>query len=372
MEFVLFLVCLAIIVIVIISKTRTSYVRENILESMRNSCKSVSQNLHVFIDAGPDELSSQRAMECVCRALDMAVCPENIHIFVIIPTQYFARKSSWDTQLESTCSSQSRYSTFFENNVHLFKLGLPRYARGGLQTVANILSDLETIQESELIVWMPILTRLEKNWDAHVRKDWESVSTVTDEPVLSYPMHTVPTLEQDIEGYLFQREIKSTPCYYFINSFFNLESRSFAKTEHSAQSSFLSCNYPLVTKNSSLKQIKEIIHGEDFQFSYAMARYSIFLGMHSIGFTHRKNTSSVPVGLFTSLEQSAEFREWAEKVGIHCLFTQEGVRCKVMLHGKMGTGKEVSLQEKINKWGTEIKYQTFREALLSEEAEEKS
>jgi hypothetical protein len=335
----------------------------------------------------------------------MADCPENIHIFVIIPTQYFTRKSPWDTQLESTCSSHPRYSTFFEKNVHLFKIGIPRYAQGGLQTVANILGDLETIKENELVVWVPILSKLEKHWDTHVLKDWGTItrgssgvteeglsqsasgtsasgtsasgtacsSTLKHRAILSYPLQTVPSLEQDIEGYLFQREITSTPSYYFINSFFNLECRSFAKTDwHRAppiQSLYVSFNYPVVMINSSLQQMKEIIHTEDLQFSFALARqsYNIFIGMHSIGFTYRKNTSSVPIGLNTTLEQSLEFREWAEKIGIQCILNQGSMECKILLHGKMGTGKDVPLQEKIIKWGTEIKYQTFREALLSDD-----
>lgn len=375
-DFLIFFICCIVLVIILISKSRTTFVRENTLEIMRRTCKDTNSFINVFIDAGPDELSSQKAMECACRALDMADCPEKVHVFVIIPTQYFARKSSWDNHLESICSSQSRYSTFFESNMHLFKIGTLRYASGGLKTVAKILVDLETIESHEIVVWMPILSKVEKCWDTHIRKDWNSVNTVSHNDrkstILSYPMLTVPSLEQDIEGYLFQREITSTPSYYFINSSLNLECRPFASNLKSVvETLYISSNYPMVMSKTCFTSIENCIHGEDLQFSFALQSQSqsqLFIGMHSIGFTYRRNTSAVPLGLGIAIQHLPGFKDWVESIGIK---VTDGF-LEVMIQGKLGVGKRVSLDEKILKWGTEIKYESFKEAYLSEREEDKN
>lgn len=359
-----FFVFLLIVGIIVVLKTRTSFVIESSLESMRKSCKQASPRLHVFVDAGPDENSSQQAMDCVCRALDMADCPETINIFIIIPTQVFSKRSPWDTQLEPICNAQSRYATFFESSVHLYKMGVSRYGNGGVSIIAEIVDELETVQQNDVVVVLPLLTKLDMHWDTNILSDWEGVSPNC---ILSYPMKHVPTLEQDIEGFLLRKDIKSLPSFYFINSFFNLESRSFAKpSENPLESLYASTKYPFVTRKSSLISLRGFSE-EDFQFSYQLfsKSYKIFLGMHAIGFSYLKNRSSFPRGLSENLESN--FQSWANDIGL--LVTEENTT--VLLHGKLGVGKQVSLQEKIIKYGTEIKYQTFREALIAEELEKK-
>jgi len=363
---ILFFFAIVLVVgLVFIFKTRTSYVIESTLETMRKSCTPSPRRLHVFVDAGLDDVYSQQAMDCVCRALDMADCPENINVFVVIPTQVFSKRSSWDIQLESTCTAQSRYATFFESSVHLYKMGVSRYKTGGLSLIAEVVQELETIQKDDLVMWLPFLTKLDRHWDANIVADWNTL--VFPKSILSYPMKTVPTLEQDIQGYLFQTEIKSMPSYYFINSSLNLECRSLAKPNNNypLESLYASTKYPLVMSKDSFQTLGGIQTEEDFQFSYGLFSnlFKVFLGMHALGFTYLKNTSTLPRGLqerFTSIE----FLTWAKDVGLHV----KNSAAHVDLHGKLGVGKYVPLEEKIIKYGTEIKYQAFREALLSEEA----
>ena len=370
MDYIFFLIVLLVVGIILVFKTRKSYVIESTLETMRKSCKSNSQYLHVFVDAGADDLSSQQAMDCMCRALDMADCPENINIIVIIPTKIFSKRSSWDVQLESTCSAQSRYATFFENNVHLYKMGVSRYATGGLQIVSQVAEELEIIKKNDLVMWLPLLTKLEMHWDANIWIDWSTL--LVPKSILSYPLKTVPSLEQDIEGFLLRKEVKSTPSYYFINSFFNLECRSLVKPDSllaPLETLYASTRYPLVMSKDSLISLREIFTTEEeFQFSYGLfsKSYKIFLGMHAIGFSYLKNTSSVPNGLDESLK-NIDFQNWASDIGLH--MSKDSTIKVVLLHGKLGVGKHVTLEEKIIKYGTEIKFQAFREALIAEELE---
>ena len=367
MDYILFFVLLVAVIIVLLFKTRKSLVIESTLETMRKSCERgpKKRRLHLFVDSGPDDLSTQKAMDCVCRALDMADCPETINVIVIIPTQVFSKRSSWDTQLEATCSAQSRYATFFENSVHLYKMGVSRYLEGGLPIILEIAEELETVQKDDLVVWLPLLTKLDMHWDANILADWGALKLP--KCILSYPMKTVPTLEQDIEGFLLRKEIKSIPSFYFINSFFNLECRSLVKHDNQSplESLYASTRFPLVMSKDSLSSLKSVPCNEDFHFSYGLFSNShkIFLGMHSIGFSYFKNTSTKPRELLESLQQFTEFHSWASDIGIDIINNN----LSVLLHGKLGVGKHVHLQEKIVKYGTEIKYQAFREALLAEE-----
>jgi len=361
-DYIFFFTVLLIVGIIVVLKTRTSFVIESTLEKMRKSCKQTSVRLHVFVDAGPDDNSSQQAMDCVCRALDMADCPETINIFVLIPTQSFSKRSSWDTQLELTCSAQSRYATFFENSVHLYKMGVPRYGIGGLSIISEIAEELETIQENDVVVWLPFLTKLDMHWDTNIFADWSAL--VSSHSILSYPMKTVPTLEQDIEGFLLRKDIKSLPSFYFINSFLNLECRYFAKPSgNPLESLYASTKYPLVMSKRSLSTLRGVPE-EDFLFSYQLfsKSYKIFLGMHAIGFSYLKNRSSFPRALNKNVD--SKFLTWLSDIGLH--LTEKNTT--VLLQGKLGVGKQVSLQEKIIKYGTEIKYQAFREALIAEES----
>jgi len=335
---------------------------ETTLEIMRKRCikKSV---LHVFVDAGIDD--PHRSMECVCRALDSSDCPDCINLYVIIPTSSF-RRSTWETSLEAMCTAYPRYNTFFDSNIHLYKMSAQNYGTGGLHVVGSILNNLQTIELQDLVVWLPPLIKLDEGWDTSIRHDWSPGC------VLSYPMQQVPSLEQNIEGYLLRREVKSSPCYYFIDASLQLGCRPQTKP-NLIESNYLSLFFPLtatkqylldLTKDGNLENIYD-----DLDFSFKVQQSSkINVGSKALGFTYRKGAAN-PIKRLWTLWQIQEFKQWAEKIGIE--FVEEKKSIRVLLHGSLGTDKEPHLTDKITRWGTEVKYESFREELLFEDQEEK-
>jgi hypothetical protein len=357
---ILFFVVFTIALIALFVRPKKE-LEESALEIMRKKCIK-KPLLHVFIDAGIDD--PHRSMECVCRALDASDCPESLNVYVIIPTSSF-RRSTWETSLEAMCTAYPRYNTFFESNVHLYKMSSQHYGTGGLHVVGTILNNLETISAQDLVVWLPPLIKLDEGWDTSIVHDWTAGS------VLSYPMQQVPSLEQNIEGYLLRRENKSSPCYYFIDSSLQLGCRPQVKP-HLIESNYLSLFYPLIaTKEYLLLLTKNGIESicDDLDFSFRVQNTSkIYVGSRALGFTYRKGAAN-PIKNLWKLWESQEFKKWAEKIGIE--FCEEKRSIKVLLHGSMGTVRDPLLTDKITRWGTEVKYESFREELLYEEQEEK-
>jgi hypothetical protein len=361
MDIIFFIVVCVVLVMIFVRPQR---IPETVLEVMRKKCIR-KPPFHVFVDAGIDD--PYRAMECVCRALDTADCPELINVYVIIPTSSF-RKSSWETSLEAMCTAYPRYNTFFESSVHLYKMSALKYGSGGLHVVGTILGNLETIQDQDMVIWLPPLIKLEEGWDSAMVVDW------TPDSMISYPMQQVPSLEQNIEGYLLRREIKSTPCYYFIDTSLQLGCRAQAKPEKII-SNYASTFFPLSFTKTSMLQLTRTgtLDGinDDLEFSYKVFKsdLKLYVASKAIGSTYRKGVANPKQKLWHLWENDQNFKSWGEDIGLD--FFPDTKSIKILLHGSMGTSKTPSLLDKITRWGTEVKYESFREELLFDEEEEK-
>jgi hypothetical protein len=241
------------------------------------------------------------------------------------------------------------------------------YGSGGLHMIGTILKNLESIQEQDMVVWLPPLTKLEEGWDSSILFDWNT------DTVLSYPMQQVPSLEQNIEGYLLRREIKSSPCYYFIDTSFQLGCRPQAKPERMV-TQYISSFFPLVFTKAILMRVTENAHLEniydDLELSYKLFTRDQKLAVASkaLGSTYRKGNSNPSKKLWTMWHTDQSFQSWSSEIGLEFCKDNE---IKILLHGTMGTSKMPLLSDKIIRWGTEVKYESFREEVLFEDAEEK-
>jgi hypothetical protein len=309
-------------------------------ETLVHDC-SPRKILHVLLDGGHD---ADLAMDCVCRLLDCADCPQLINVFVLVPLST-SKPTVWDTSLAATCSAFPRYSKFFENNVHIYKMSLKHYGKGGLSIITQTIHSLESILNDDWVVWMPYLSKLELHWDTKLVEDWK---VLPERSVLSFPLQQVPSLEKGIEDMLFLKKLERLPFFYTITSS-GVSIRVQAKPSVHP-SLYLGLGYPLVTKKQHFLFSTE----DDFQESYALwkSSVSIYVSKHSLGFTHLNKSSS---------QTMVQDKEWLQRIGI---------RDTVTIQGLMGMSSSPLLQEKILKYGSEIKYQSFKESLVMEGFEE--
>ena len=299
----------------------------------------------MFVDGENSDL----ALECVCRAFDNAECPESMHIYVLVPLSS-TKPTVWDTGLASTCSARSSNSysqTLFETNVHIYKMSFKHFGKGGVSTVTQVLHSLESIQSDELILWLPYLSKLDLHWDTKVLEDWTTLPT---DSALSFPLQMVSSLEKGIEDLILFKKNESLPCFYFITSSHDLAIRPQAKAlTHTTP--YLSVGYPLLMKKSSFL----LESGHDLEISFGLWKQSIsmFVSKYSLGFTYLNQSSSSSLNSFST--------EWLELIGI---------KGSLRIQGLMGMSAQPTLQEKVFKYGSEIKYQSFKESLVMEGYEE--
>jgi len=330
-----FIICLFVLAFFILTVIFRS--DQPTLDTMRSKCLRLKK-LNVFIDGGPDP---DLAMECVCRALDASDCPENVQVYVLVPLSSSLKPTVWDSAIANTCAAFPRYNTYFESSVHIYKMSLKSYGQGGLNTVAYVLNTLESIHPEDLVVWLPYLSKLELNWDSKLLEDWISLKP---ESVLSFPLQHAPSLEKGIEDMIMFKKISSLPCFYFLTPDLDISIRPQANPELH-KTLYLSTGYPMVLQKKSF-----ITSKDDFSTCYEFEKQniSLYVSKHSLGFTLMKTTTS----------QSLQCKDWLELVGI-----KNGV---VSIRALMGMSAHPNLSEKILKYGSEIKYQSFKEMLLME------
>jgi hypothetical protein len=310
-------------------------------EIQRPSCSR--KKINIFVDGGQDP---DLAMECVCRAMDSADCPELLHIFVLVPLSSSLKPTVWDTSLTSTCAAYPRYTTFFEANVHIYKMSLRSYGSGGIGTVTDCVQSLQSLKDDDLVMWLPYLSKLEISWDTKLFEEW---SSLLPQSLLSFPLQQAPSLEKGIEDMILFKKIESFPCFYFLTPTYDLSIRPQAKPQ-THPSLYISTGYPLLTE----KRFFFIHSTDDLSASYALwkLKVSLYVSKHSLGFTFR-NQSSSPV---------LPDEEWSNLIGI-----KKGT---VSIQALMGMSDTPSLDEKILKYGSEIKYESFKETLMMEDYQE--
>jgi hypothetical protein len=327
---------------------------------MRKTCTQQT-NLSVFIDAGEDDPLYTRALDCVCRALDSAECPERINIYVLLPLRTGGKKSLFETSLDSTCTAFSTYSTFFEANVHVYKLTMAHYGTGGLEAVSHCLKELESIHDDDVLVWIPTTVKLDHHWDSNIKSDWLRAKKSTESEVdtttylLSYPLLPLPTFEQNLENILFFKTQTSSPSYFYIDHTLTLGCR--AQVNPSLfRTQVISAHYPfVVNKSTFLKNFSNYCE-EELGLSFSLRQIPLYVGKTSIGFTLRKSSTTLAHTKSKLSNYSSDFFSWLEDRGV--------VNFNVDPYAFMGVEKRATLEEKQMKWGTEVKFQSFKESLL--------
>lgn len=349
----------------------------SVLDEMRQTCK-VRSKLNVFVDAGEDDPLFSLALDCVCRALDMSECPEHINIFIIVQVQAKSKKNVFETSLESTCEAFSNYSMFFEDSIHVFSLNAENYGKGGLPAMSYCLKQLDSISGNDTVIWMPHTIKLEKFWDRKILHDLhtlhvmeENLNHGKDIQLISYPLVSVTSLEQNLEELLFTRKQEDVnPCYYFIDHSLQLGSRKQSekmsrKKEGAAllSTKYISSTFPFVTVKQSFLACEEHFysHEVDLVLSFNLRNVSMYLGNSLLGKTLRKHSFSQFLiqdaleKIKSDKEHSKEFSAWLLERGVNS-------KNNVLYYGFMGVEINEGLDEKCRKWGTEAKYMSFKEA----------
>ena len=348
------------------------------LDAMKQTCK-IRSKLNVFVDAGEDDPLYSLALDCVCRALDMSECPEHINIFIIVQVQAKSKKNVIETSLESTCEAFSNYSMFFEDSIHVFSLNAENYGKGGLSAMSYCLKQLESISESDTVIWMPHTIKLDKFWDRKILKDMNTLQDMQEKSfnhekknhLISYPLVSVTSLEQNLEELLFIRKQEDvSPCYYFVDHSLQLGSRqqsdkTLRKKEGTTllSTKYISSTFPFVTFKHSFLDCETHFnsHEVDLVLSFKLRNVSMYLGNSLLGKTLRKHSFSQFLiqesleKLKLDTENKEEFSTWLLERGVNA-------KNNVLYYGFMGVEINESLEEKCRKWGTEAKYMSFKEA----------
>ncbi len=306
--------------------------------------------LHVFVDG--EDVS--KAMECVCTAFDNAQCPHKLQVHVFVPLQSAAQETEWDANLEYLCASMPTYNTHFAKNIHLHKFNV-RKRPTTPRLLGSTLGDLESIDDSEPVFWLPALTRLVRHWDVAVRKEASENITV-------YPLLKITEAPYDAFVALGLQPSHVDVGYFYIDASmlsFNVRAMH---SPREGESLGLSTRHPFVCSKKVLMALSDSPE-EDLALSAYVQSLDIKVhhSASQMGQTYWSNLPSREksrVQLLSVLSKVSP--QWLESLAV------ERVNDDFIVHGRaiMGMSAACNLSEKQSKWGSEAKYESMKSAVL--------
>ncbi len=317
--------------------------------------------IHVLFFGG--EEPPQR-LEEVCRAFDRSMCPRNLHFHILVPLQTSQQITPWDTDLLSLCQSMPTYNVFFSENVHLHKYNY-RKSKGILSKSVEILQGMETIGKDDFIFWLPSLVILEKHWDSIVLSAQSQPSIPPPHfrvfPLLKYE----PSSFLEVINSVLGTHPKSKSGYFFIDSsMLSLDVRELHQS-YGGKSLGISLRYPFVTTKESFLALGKAKEQDLALSCFVISIFGLDSIVHAsqgLGQTLIKNMPSREqsrIQLLQSLIDSP-CEEWLYDVAI------EARDNDIKVHGRaiLGMTSQLTLQEKLAKWGSEAKYESTKAGLL--------
>ena len=332
------------------------------LKNSEEQCAN-KKPVHVLFYGGEEP---PKRLEEICKAFDRSMCPTQLHMHILIPLQAPNQVTPWDIDLLSICQSMPTYNVFFSDNVHLHKYNYKK-AASVLSKSVEILQGIESIEPDSLIMWLPSLVILEKHWDTLMRTDWEETAAKLKEakfkvfPLLKYE----PSSFLEVINSVLGTRPKSRPGYFYVDPL--MLSLDVRELHHSyvLKSLGLSLRYPFLTTKSNFLALSKA-QEQDLALSYFVAAQfglsSVVHASRSIGQTLITNMPSREQSkqqLLRAISQHSN-EEWFNDVAL------EASNEDILVHGRaiLGMTSNITLQEKLAKWGSEAKYESTKEGVL--------
>jgi hypothetical protein len=345
---------------------KASYDRSKRQDALRKNCLQ-DKILHVLIES---ELGQHEASaELIARLMDSCACPNRVQVHVLEHVSSIKAHDLLTPALARSSLSQSRYATYFSEQVHILKVHQSR-ALIGPRAYQHLLSTLEHLAPDDIIVLMPHqpLT-LVADWDVTVRMDFSG----KDNAIVTYPMLT-PTAE-DWTSYF--TSLPEPAAFFVLNENLDLVARPMARPAM-VPAFGISLRHPFAGQRANMELFLSnlVAHNltEDLAIS-ALAKALQIDVVHSSKllakcanqrrFANRRTNLSA---LHKLVASSPELSEDGENAAVqHSLYEMalEFQDDDVLVYGRayLGISASSTKQEILIKWGSEEAFETEKEAL---------
>ena len=334
--------------------------KQDVHQSLVSKCSSMPF-LHVIMETDIDIVDD--AVRCVSRLMDVSECPIKLHVHIIEPVNSVKANDVLGPALEKACKMAPKYSTYFNENVNIYKLHVSRNLRGA-HAVQYILNTIKTLEKDARVLWIPSILKISKAWDEKIHQD---LNALGENSLIAYPLAYMPMEDKDIERF-FLPETLPKANFFGLGHTLDLHPLPMIKPAM-VDSIGISQKHAIAGKLDTFREFIEVIAKNNVEEDLASSflayckHIKIMHGKLPLGFKlsnpnqlQKSSTKTKKEIIAVSELEECDLEEWLQEFAL-------GENFQVFGRALLGMTSKQSLEEVFIKWGSEATYETEKEAL---------